>query len=65
MVYRKNGNNWIKIDEAYKSVTRGSLAVTIDFTAESGVTYKAEWTVTAYTNNVPETVVIEDIKTCP
>lgn len=65
VVYEQNGNDWIKVDEAYKSVTRGSLAVQIDFVAESGVTYKAEWTVTAYTNGVGETVVIEDIKTCP
>lgn len=65
VVYKQNGNSWIYVDEAYKSVTRGTLGVSVDFVAESGVTYKAEWTVTAYTNGVPETVVIEDIQTCP
>ena len=65
VVYEQCGNNWIKVDEVYKSVTRGSLAVQIDFVAVSGTTYKAVWTVTAYTNGVGETVVIEDIKTCP
>lgn len=65
IVYKQSGSGWIYIDQAYKSVTRGTLGVSINFAAESGATYKAVWTVTAYTNNIPETVVIEDIKTCP
>ena len=65
VVYKQSGSGWIYIDQAYKSVTRGTLGVSINFAAESGVTYKAVWTVTAYTNGVGETVVIEDIKTCP
>lgn len=65
ILYKKSGNSWIYMDQAYKSVTRGVLGLEIYFDAESGATYKAVWTVTAYTNGVGETVVIEDIKTCP
>ena len=64
-VYKKVNNQWVYVDEAYNSRSRVTLPVAVEFDAESGVTYKAVFTVTAYTNNVPETETIESIRTCP
>lgn len=65
VLYRQSGDDWIYMDEDYNSKSRGTLAVSIDFEAVSGVTYKFEFTVTAYTNGVGETKTIEYSETCP
>lgn len=64
-VYKKVNGQWVFVDDAYNSRSRVSLGVDLDFPAESGVTYKAVFTVTAYTNNVPETHTIYYTETCP
>lgn len=64
-MYEKVDGEWVCIDQAYKSKTIGTLAVTFEFDVESGVEYKAEFVVTAYTDGVPETETVESIKTCP
>ena len=64
-LYKKVGSSWDYIDQWSGSKTRGTLALEDDFTAVSGTTYKAVFTVTAYTNGVGETETIEYIKTCP
>jgi len=51
--------------EWYKSKAIGSLGISVDFACESGVTYIAVFTVTAYTNGVPETETVEYSRTCP
>lgn len=53
-VYKLVGDTWEFVADAYKSTTRVSLGVSVDFEAESGYTYKAEFEVTAYTNGTPE-----------
>ncbi len=53
-VYKLVGDTWEFVADAYKSTTRVTLAVSVDFEAESGYTYKAEFEVTAYTNGTPE-----------
>ncbi len=63
-LYRQVGDNWIYVDSAYKSSTRG-LAVNIDFYAESGVQYKAVFEGTAYRGDVGESHTITRYKTCP
>lgn len=63
-LYRQVGDNWIYVDSAYKSSTRG-LAVSIDFYAESGVQYKAVFEGTAYRGDVGESHTITRYKTCP
>lgn len=63
-LYKQIGDNWIYVDSAYKSSTRG-LAVNIDFYAESGVQYKAVFEGTAYRGDVGESHTITRYKTCP
>ena len=53
-VYKLVGDTWEFVADAYKSTTRVTLAVSVDFEAESGYTYKAEFEVTAYTNGTGE-----------
>lgn len=53
-VYKLVGDTWEFVADAYKSTTRVSLGVSVDFEAESGYTYKAEFEVTAYTNGTGE-----------
>ena len=64
-MYEKVNGQWVYIDQAYKSKTIGTLAVTLEFDVESGAEYKAVFVVTAYTDGVPETETVENIKTCP
>ena len=45
--------------------TRGTLAVSGEFSCESGVTYKAEFVVTVYTGTFAETETTEISKRCP
>ena len=65
VLYKWVDNDWEYVDEWYNYRTRGTLIVSGDFTAEPGVTYKAEFTVTAYTGGVGETETVECSKTCP
>ncbi len=64
-LYELVDGEWEYIDEWYNSRTRGTLAVSGDFTCESGVTYKAVFVVTAYTGTASETETVEYIDTCP
>lgn len=64
VLYKKVGSSWEYMDEWSGSKSRGTLALSGDFTAVGGVTYKAVFTVTAYTNGVGETETVEYIKTC-
>lgn len=64
-LYELIDDDWEYIDEWYNSKTRGTLAVSGDFTCESGVTYKAVFVVTAYTGTASETETVEYIDTCP
>ena len=64
-VYRWSGSQWVFVDSASGTKTRGTLMLSIDFDAVSGTRYKAVFDVTVYTNNVPESESIEVEKTCP
>ncbi len=64
-VYKKVNGSWVYVDEMSKSVSVGSLAISVDFTAESGVEYMSEFTVTAFENGVPEMVTDTTYRTCP
>ena len=64
-LYKWNGATYEYITEASGSKTVGTLGISIDFEAESGVQYLAIFTVVAYTNNVGEEETIEYLKTCP
>lgn len=64
-VYEEVDGQWEELYSWYRRVTRGSLVLGEDFEATSGVRYKAVFEVTAYTGTTPETVVFEDIGTCP
>ena len=63
-VYKKVGSEWVYVADAYNSTSRYTLAVTCDFTAESGVEYKAVFSVTAYRGEVGESHVAEAYNTC-
>lgn len=65
VLYKWVDNDWEYVNEWYNYRARGTLIVSGDFTAEPGVTYKAEFTVTAYTGGVGETETVECSKTCP
>ena len=65
-IYEHIDGEWILVDSTTKSTTRTSLGLTIEFDAESGVEYKAEFCITAYNG----TTIIEEITdtkygTCP
>ena len=64
-LYKLVNGEWVYMNEWYKSKAIGTLGVSGDFISESGVTYKGVFTVTAYTNGVPETETVEYTKTCP
>jgi hypothetical protein len=64
IVYKQVGNDWEYVGEGYAAKRVGTLIVSVDFIAEYDVTYKAVFTVTAYTGTAPETEIIEYIKTC-
>ena len=64
-LYKWNGATYEYITEVSGSKTVGTLGLSIDFEAESGVQYLAVLTVVAYTNNVGEEETIEYLKTCP
>ena len=63
-VYKQIGSDdWQFLGSNSGSKTVGTLAVSVDFTPEVGATYKAVFAVTAYTDNMPETEIIERIVT--
>lgn len=63
-VYKQIGeDNWQFLGSNSGSKTVGTLLLSVDFTPEVGATYKAVFAVTAYTNNMPETEIIERIVT--
>ncbi len=64
-VYEYVDGEWEYVDSWYKKVTRGSLGMEVYFPAVSGVVYRAVFTVTAYTDNVPESHTTSTSKTCP
>ena len=63
-VYKLVNGDWVYVDSAYKSTTR-TLAVSVDFVAESGVQYKAVFEGTAYRGDVGESHTMTKYKTCP
>ena len=63
-LYKWNGSYYEYITEASGRKTVGTLAISIDFEAESGVQYLAIFTVVAYTNNIGEENTIEYLQTC-
>ena len=63
-VYKQIGeDDWLFLGSNSGSKTVGTLFLSVDFTPEVGATYKAVFAVTAYTNNMPETEIIERIVT--
>ena len=64
-VYKLVGDDWVFIDSAYNSKSRGTLGISVDFECKSGVTYKVVFDVTAYTGTVPESVSFEYSEKCP
>ena len=63
-VYKNVNGSWVYVDEMSKSVSEGSLAISVDFPCESGVEYMSEFTVTAFENGVPELASKTTYKTC-
>lgn len=63
-VYKQIGeDDWQFLGSNSGSKTVGTLVVSVDFAPEVGATYKAVFAVTAYTDNMPETEIIERIVT--
>ncbi len=63
-VYKQIGeDDWLFLGSNSGEKTVGTLLISVDFTPEVNATYKAVFTVTAYTDNVPETEIIERIVT--
>ena len=63
-LYKWNGSEYEYITEASGWKTVGTLSVSIDFEAESGVQYLAVWTVVAYTDDIGEAHTMEYLLTC-
>lgn len=63
-VYEKVGTRWVEVDSISDSSTR-TLFLELNFDAESGITYKAEIEVTAYSSNASESDSASKTKTCP
>lgn len=67
-VYKLVEDEWVYVDGWYDLSFDGVLEMDKPFTGVSGVTYKAEFIVTAYTggyNKNPETTTVERIRVCP
>lgn len=64
-LYKWNGSTYEYMTEVSGRKTVGTLGLSIDFEAESGVQYLAVLTVVAYTNNIGEAETIEYLETCP
>ena len=63
-LYKWNGSTYEYITEASGWKTVGTLSVSIDFEAESGVQYLAVWMVVAYTDDIGEAHTMEYLLTC-
>ena len=63
-VYKRVGHSWIFVADGYAQKSVGSLIVSVDFVAEAGATYKAEFEVTAYTGSAAETETVSYTETC-
>ena len=64
-LYKWNGSTYEYITEASGWKTVGTLGVSIDFEAESGVQYLAVWSIVAYTDGIGEAFTAEYLETCP
>lgn len=67
-VYKLVEDEWVYVDGWYDLSFDGVLEMDKTFTGVSGVTYKAELIVTAYTGGFgknPEKTTVERIKVCP
>lgn len=64
-VYREVGSGWIFVDHVYDTSANGVLALHLDFTGTSGMSYKAELTATATLNGDSEPVTKTAYQTCP
>lgn len=62
-VYEYTNEDWELIASFANEATRGSLAVSGEFPAEKGITYKAVFTVSAMSDTLIETDVLECVKT--
>lgn len=63
-LYRKSGTDWIYVSSTSSASTR-TLALTIGFSATSGVQYKSVLNVTAYSATGSESETVTKISTCP
>ena len=63
-LYKWNGSTYEYMTEVSGRKTIGTLGLSIDFEAESGVQYKAVLSVIAYTNDIGEQHSVEFLKTC-
>ncbi len=64
-IYEQVGDDWVDISSKSTTSLR-SLFLDIDFTGESGVTYKAEAEITAYgSDGGSESETVSKIETCP
>lgn len=67
-VYKLVEDEWVYVDGWYDLKFDGALSMDKTFTGVSGVTYKAEFIVTAYTGGFkknPETTTVDYIAVCP
>ena len=62
-VYKQVGNDWEFVADGYAQKSFGTLAVSVDFYAEEGATYKAVFDVTAYTGSAAETETVDYTET--
>lgn len=62
-VYEFKNGAWMFVTESHKSVTSGSLSISIEFAAQSGVKYKSVFDVIAYNGTEPEYASCEYEKT--
>ena len=63
-VYKRVGHSWIFVADGYAQKAVGTLFISVDFVAEEGATYKAEFEVTAYTGSAAETEIVSHSETC-
>lgn len=63
-LYEWEDNDWQYVDSVYGSKSVGSLGLFIDFTAETGVEYKAVWIVTAHDGEYAETETFVHLNVC-
>ena len=64
-MYKLVNGEWRFIYAWYNNAAVGTLGVEGHFACESGVTYKAIFEVTAYTNSESERHTVEYVETCP